>query len=359
MRITFVLPGFRTRPVGGFLVVYRYANELARRGHRVSVVHPRSTEEARGLVDRLKAATWVSRKRARWHGAPPWFELDDSVESILVRDLREVRIPRGDAVVATATRTAEAVASYDAGKGAKLYLIQDYEDWIDERAAVDATWRLPMHKVVTSGWLRGIAEGLGVADEVTHIPPGVEVDVFRVRTRPGERNRLRVGLVAHRLPRKGTRFGVEALALVRETVPELEAVAFGTEPRPPSLPEWVRYVENPSRPELVELLNSLSIFVHTSLVEGWGLPACEALACGCALVAADSKGVRDYAVDGHTAVLVPPGSAAALADATLALIRDDERRVALAENGVAEINRFTWDRAADRLEELLRALVSR
>ena len=28
MKITFVLPGFSARPIGGFAVVYRYANEL-------------------------------------------------------------------------------------------------------------------------------------------------------------------------------------------------------------------------------------------------------------------------------------------------------------------------------------------
>jgi glycosyltransferase involved in cell wall biosynthesis len=358
MRITFVLPGFRQRPVGGFLVVYRYANELASRSHDVSIVHPRRIATETGFGTELKSITWRGRKKVRYVGRPPWFPLDSRVASILVRDLTdENSIPPGDAIFATACNTALPVMQYSAQKGTKLYLIQHYEDWICGKDGVEATWRLPMHKVVSSRWLLEIGVALAEEGRLTHIPYGVETGVFRVRIPPAERSEFRVGMLAHQWPFKGMAYGVEALAQVRAEIPELQPLAFGAHSRPPGLPDWIRYVENPSRQALAELYNSFSIFMHTSVTEGWGLTGAEALACGCALAAADSGGVKDYAIDGETAMLVPPRDAAALADCVIRLIQDRSLRLELANRGHAFIQAFTWSRAAAALEHVVSDLL--
>ncbi len=39
MKIVFILPQEGTQPIGGFKVVYEYANHLAKRGHKVHAVH--------------------------------------------------------------------------------------------------------------------------------------------------------------------------------------------------------------------------------------------------------------------------------------------------------------------------------
>jgi glycosyltransferase involved in cell wall biosynthesis len=52
--------------------------------------------------------------------------------------------------------------------------------------------------------------------------------------------------------------------------------------------------------------------------------AYQALACGVPLVTADTPAARELLVDGESALLVPPGDAAALAGA-LRRLRDDER----------------------------------
>lgn len=308
-----MLPGFKPRPVGGFLVVYRYANELSRRGYHVSIVHPRRVDHAQTGVDRLKAATWVYRKRIRFRGLPPWFDIDSDVDVVMTADLKESRIPDSDVIFATACNTARKVCSYAEQKGTKLYLVQHFEDWSCGRDEVEATWKLPMHKVVSSKWLYEIGVNLGESGRLTHIPYGVELDVFRELVLPEARSCVRVGLLAHDAVFKGMRYGIDALLKVRRDIPDLEGVAFGAKPRPAELPEWVEYHENPTREELVQIYNSLAVFMHTSETEGWGLTGAEALACGCALVAADSGGVRDYAIDGETALLVRVRDPAALA----------------------------------------------
>ncbi len=193
MRVTFVLPGFRSRPVGGFLVVYRYANELARRGHRVSIVHPRRTTPARSAGEQVKAASWGLRKRLRYRGGqPPWVRLDSRVEAVFVPDLDESHIPDADAIFATACNTARSVYAYPDGKGAKLYLVQHYEDWLCGRQEVEATLALPMHKIAISQWLCEIVVQLGERERLTYIPNGVDLDVFQVLVPPRLRRPTRV-----------------------------------------------------------------------------------------------------------------------------------------------------------------------
>ena len=39
MRITFVLPKYKRQPIGGYRVIYEYANRLTARGHQLTVLH--------------------------------------------------------------------------------------------------------------------------------------------------------------------------------------------------------------------------------------------------------------------------------------------------------------------------------
>lgn len=358
MTITFVLPRYSATPIGGYLVVYQYANELVRRGHRVQIVQAWRQEQPATPVSRVRNSYHLRRRgRQGGDGRPPWFEMADAVVMRNIPDLRESAVPDGDAIFATACTTAPAVASYSRKKGMKFYLIQHYEDWACGKEQVDATWKMPLHKVVSSRWLEEIGATFNEERRVTHIPYGVELDVFQMRKAPGKRSPIRVGMLAHELPSKGMRYGMDALNRIRGQVPELQAVLFGAVPRPESLPAWIDYVENPTRSELATLYNSFAIFMHTSVTEGWGLTAAEAMACGCALVAADSGGIRDFAKDGDTALLVPTRDSRGLSESTLELIRNHAFRERLATAGWAEMQKFTWDRAADRLDTLVRDVV--
>jgi glycosyltransferase involved in cell wall biosynthesis len=85
----------------------------------------------------------------------------------------------------------------------------------------------------------------------------------------------------------------------------------------------------------------------------------EAMACGCALVTTDNGGSRDYAVDGETALVVPPGDPIALAVAAERLIRDGAIRTRLAASGSELVrSRFDWDNTAAVLEPRLEAYLA-
>src|SRR5215210_4529234 len=186
MRVTFVLPGYPLHPVGGFRVVYEYANRLAARGHAVTVVHPCDVEPARTLRQRVHRLRWpLLRRRAR--GDVPWFPLDPRVRRLAPWRVEPAALPDGDAVVATSWPTAPLVAALPPRTGRGYYLIQHHETWQGDAAAVDATWRLPLHKIVIARWLRDLAQAMGEGDRTTYVPNGMDTELFRITVPPEAR----------------------------------------------------------------------------------------------------------------------------------------------------------------------------
>lgn len=361
MRVTFILPGYPYAPVGGFRVVYEYANQLVRRGHAVRVVHVRQVGPVRlpanpyRLLRRLAGMAW-----RRLQGPPDvdWQPIDPRVQMLYVPALEARHIPDGDVVFATAWRTADPVYALPATKGAKFYLIQSYETWDGPAERVDATWRLPMRKVVIARWLydKGIELGVPVS-EMRHIPNGLDHERYRVMV-PTESRPKRVAMLYHPAPWKGAPDGIKALELAKEHHPDLRAVLFGTSPRPTELPSWMEYRLNPPQDDLIrDIYNGSSVYLCSSWTEGWHLPAAEAMACGCAVVSTDNGGVRDYAVDGETALLAPPRQPEALAAKLIEVLGDARLRQRLARSGLERIREFTWERAGDLLEAWLHQVV--
>ena len=60
--------------------------------------------------------------------------------------------------------------------------------------------------------------------------------------------------------------------------------------------------------EIADILRQSDIYVFTSLWEGFGLPPLEAMACGCAVVSSDAKGINEYAKDEKNALIYPPAN---------------------------------------------------
>ncbi|HUF51505.1 MAG TPA: glycosyltransferase family 4 protein [Longimicrobiales bacterium] len=358
MRVTFLLPRYGWQPNGGYTVVYTYANLLAVRGHAVSVVHPRRLPAGgwprpRGVVGRARRAVAtlrdiVLRPRLRW------FSMDPRVQLSYVPELSATYVPDADAVIATWWSTAEAALALPRSKGKPYHLIQGYEIWHGAEARVHAAWRGHLHKIFIAEWLRSRAFELGVERSMTSlIPNAIDLDVFRV-LQPIAHREPRVAMLYSNQAYKNGALGLEMLERAKAHVPALTATFFGLEPAPARLPPWVTYVRGATAGRLAtDVYNTASVYLCPSLSEGWHLPPAEAMACGCALISSDIGGVADYAVDGETALLYPPGDATVGAERLVQLLNDDPARVALAERGRRKIAEFSWARSVIRLEALL------
>jgi glycosyltransferase involved in cell wall biosynthesis len=107
--------------------------------------------------------------------------------------------------------------------------------------------------------------------------------------------------------------------------------------------------------QLVELLNRATFAVCASIYEGFGLPACEAAACGTPLLSTTGGALAEILEPNVTAHLVPPGDASALAAGMRRMLHDPELRRRLSLTSRQSItSRFTWERAGDQLERIYR-----
>jgi hypothetical protein len=82
------------------------------------------------------------------------------------------------------------------------------------------------------------------------------------------------------------------------------------------------------------------------------LPPIEGMACGTAVITTP-YGTEDYAIDGHTAIVVRPRVLDDFVIALDALVRRPDLRERLARNGRAMAESLTWERAVSAREELL------
>jgi glycosyltransferase involved in cell wall biosynthesis len=269
-----------------------------------------------------------------------------------VRNLDASRVPDADAVFATAWETVDHVLALPPSKGARFYLIQHYETWQGPTSKVDATWRAPLHKVVVSSWLGEIGRKLG-CENVCCIPYGIDHEKYCMSSPITGRPR-RVAMLYDRQNWKGSSDGLRALRIVKDRYPDLRAAFFGTPQPSEPLPDWVQYFRNPPQETLViDVYNGSSIFLCSSWAEGFSLPPAEAMACGCAVVATDCGGIREFAEPEVTALLSPPRDPEALARNILRLLDDDALRQRLAAAGHERIQSFTWERSTDQLERFI------
>ena len=96
--------------------------------------------------------------------------------------------------------------------------------------------------------------------------------------------------------------------------------------------------------DLPGLYYGASAFCFPSLVEGFGIPPLEAMACGCPVLAADIPALRE--VLGDAAMFADPFSVDALRDGLERVLEDADLQSALRERGARRAADFSWERTA-------------
>lgn len=103
--------------------------------------------------------------------------------------------------------------------------------------------------------------------------------------------------------------------------------------------------------DLAVLLNRATVLALPSLLEGFGLPAVEAAACGCPVIATTASPLPNLLGDGGLFInpLDQDGWRRALAE----VLRSEPLRRRMREAGLAAARRLTWDEAARQMMAVL------
>ena len=365
MRITFLTKS--PRFAGGVRAIAVYAHRLKNRGHDIRVISVPNPPWSIGKKGRyfLRHGRWP---RTKYVQPPSFFDLTDVPHVTLERHRppSPKDVPDADVIIATWWETAEWVAALPESKGAKAYFLQHFETampcasepGVAER--VEATWRLPLHKIVVCGWLRKVAEEQFGDYQTSLVTYGVDHDQFFAPPR-GKRERPTVGFMYSDAGFKGCDIALDAVSRVRSVIPDLRMVAFGTlaRDRGPGLPDWVEYWRSPAQDKLREIYAMCDAWLFASRCEGFGLPILEAMACRTPVIGTPT-GIAPEAIEPGGGILVPMEDAEAMADAIVRVAEMDEASWrAMSDAAYATATGYTWDDATDRFEESLRTSVQK
>jgi phosphatidyl-myo-inositol dimannoside synthase len=205
------------------------------------------------------------------------------------------------------------------------------------------------------------ATGASPAD-LRLIPPGVELP-SDPSALPAERPTvLTIAQLKHRY--KGHDVLIQALAAVRERVPDVEWVVIGEGPLRPVLERLAsssglsgttRFLGASSDEERDSWLRRADVFAMPSRLagEGFGIVYLEAGAYGKPVVAGNVAGPLDAIADGVSGLLVDPTDPTAVGQAITRLLLDRDLARRLGANGATRAAGFSWPTIAMRVEAAL------
>lgn len=351
--ITILFPIHGLVPRGGQKVAYEYANRLCRDGYELHIVYPALPfVDKQSFLRKIRMALkYLFYRYIKGYSCRNWFNLDNRIREHYTYSLDWRYVPKTDYYIATAVETAMFLNTYPMPIQNKLYLIQGFENWRISDECVKQTFNYGFKNIVVSNWLAKILNSVGA--KYTLIKNGFDFGYFRMDISFEERNTFKIAMMYSQQTCKGSEYGLKALAIVKEKYPALNVSLFGVHPKPAHLPDYIEYYQNPNREVHNRIYNESSIFLASSIEEGWGLPVGEAMICGCAVVCTDNKGFREMAEDGVSALMSPIKDAESLADNIIRLIEDDALRVRIAKNGHNNIQKFRWEDSYKKLKNLL------
>ena len=223
-----------------------------------------------------------------------------------------------------------------------------------------------LDRVITS-FREGIDElqkAFGVKRErVSVVYNGMDVDMFQNTGEKREENALLfVGNTED--SKKGLVYLFEAMTMLPENI-TLTIVDDG----PPkkmsaadmikkyNLGHRVKFTGKLSYDALVSIYSRKTILVMSSLFEGFGLPAVEAMSCKTPVVVTTSGSLKEV-VSPDCGILVPPKDPVALKEGILKLLGDKKLREKMGENGRKwAVENFSWPVAAKNTFEVYKDVV--
>jgi glycosyltransferase involved in cell wall biosynthesis len=298
---------------------------------------------------------------------------------------RAARDHRADLVHANSVRAGLA-ATLAAGRRSPPVLVH-VRDCLPPGRAADWIRRILTRRATVVANSRYTAAAFAGSDgqaevEVLHSPVDLErfdpgrVDRARARARLGANGAPVLAVVGQITPWKGQATAIEALAILRRSVPDASLLVIGSVKFAGAatrfdnaaylrsledmagelgLGDHVRFLGE--RSDLPDLLRAVDLVLVPSSEEPFGRVVVEAMAMETPVIATSVGGPGEVIEDGVTGTLVPPGAPAAWAQAATDLLADDKRRSAMGQRARRTALGFDRARHVERVLAVYRRLL--
>ena len=206
-------------------------------------------------------------------------------------------------------------------------------------------------------------------EKLVKIAPGIDINHFQpqavARANP---TIVSVGRLVHR---KGQDRLVEAMALIKEEVPDVQLLFVGEGPHRKELDRlikkhnlWgnIKFLGRISYQNLPKYLAMGHVFAMPSRsrlfgleVEGLGIVYLEASSCGLPVIGGSSGGAPDAVIHGETGYVVDGENVEEIAARCIELLKDESLRNRMGQRGREWVKaEWSWEIWSDKFNELLR-----
>jgi len=346
---------------GGQRVICELSAKLAQRGHEVEILYPRGRHG-------FKIPFGVSSRACGIEIASPLTSLIINIPAMIAA------VPLCDWVLCSMPISTFLGLIAGRLRGARVlsYAMNDERALFDDRSLIqsqillelyhfvaDLSHKLPVVYAANSLWTANrLRHGRG--GDFPIIPHGVDLSIFSPEgPRLHKEAKFTIACVGRRHRWKGLQDLIQSLNRVRHSIAgdaDFELWIITQDDLNLTTAQFATRVIKPaSDREIAAAYRAADLLVHPSWFEGFGLPPLEAMACGTACVITDSGGISEFARPDINCLMVPPRDPVSLSKAITILMQNDFLRHRLAQAGPATAAQFTWDRAADALELILKS----
>jgi L-malate glycosyltransferase len=261
MPITFIIPNLNFS--GGIKVIKEYCTKLNEYGHDCQLWYP--------------VTEWTKHFWQKEYDYPyahtyllPW------------------QIPDADVVIATAWETAYIVNDLPLSKGRKFYFCQHNEQIFDpENKRIGGTYNLNLEHIYVSDFIKQHIQNSDSMDAIMLfgqlLSNVVHNGILVPETINKDYRTPSILFPIRSLKWKGWHTLKPALERIHEEFPNVPIRCYGID-KPDDVNSWIEVYENCGQETVDWLMETSNIFVFPSEIEGFGLPALEAAAYGCAVV---------------------------------------------------------------------------
>lgn len=213
-------------------------------------------------------------------------------------------------------------------------------------------------------------------DKIVVIPNGINVkEVTTPLTR--EKSREILGLpqdseiilfFGSLVEYKGPDILLKAFKLVKDIIPSVKLIFAGRGHMDAQLKKAAKqmkisedviftgFVEDSEKP-LYYKAADIFCLPSTTLAESFGIVNLEAMAAGIPIVSSNLGGIPDIVKDGENGLLAKPYDIEMVAEKLIKLLKDDDMRVEMGQNGLKMVDNYTWDEVTAKTENIYKELI--
>jgi glycosyltransferase involved in cell wall biosynthesis len=192
--------------------------------------------------------------------------------------------------------------------------------------------------------------------QISLLPNAIVVDRFRYLARKKLSAQVRLVSCGSLNKKKNHDFLLEVVAFLKRSNPDIHLTIVGDGPLKVQLSEKIQKLELATNVTLAGQVDKpehyyqeADIYVHSALIEPFGLVLIEAMASGLPVITLDGKGNRDLIVEGKNGYLITNRDPATFAKRVSTLAGNPDQYMSMSEYAVQYANAFDIRSYVDRL----------